>query len=178
MPRRLVGFCFLIAIFALFSTGRAKADDLFTYQFGGNTFTWQLPASPPIIVPPDSFKPDVFFELSGIPFSENNLPEIFFGTLDFFEAPDQGGGFELFQFGDSNPIVNTTGPQLYMGVGEEGSPTFNLGNFDLNDFNTGAPAGTLMIESVGTPEPSSLLLLGAGVLGLLGFTRKRIIATA
>lgn len=175
MLRRLFTFCFLIAIFVLFSTGRAKADDLFTYQFGGNTFTWELPASPPIIVPPDSFQTNMFFELVGIQFSENNGPKTL-GTVDFFQAPDQGGGFELFPLGNSSPIVNTTGPQLYMGVGEEGSPTFNLGTFDLNDFNTGDPAGTLTIGGVSTPEPSSLLLLGSGALALLGFARKRIIA--
>lgn len=175
MPRRLLGVCFLIAIFGLFSTGRAKADDLFTYQFDGNSFTWDLPASPPIVVPPDSFTAGMFFELVGVPFSENGGPQTL-GTLDFFQAPENLGGFELFLDGNSNPIVNTTGPQLYMGVGEEGSPTFKLGTFDLTDFNTGNPAGTLTISSVSTPEPSSLLLLGSGALALLGFARKRIIA--
>lgn len=175
MPRRLIVFCFLSAILGLFSAGRAKADDLFTYQFDGNTWTWDLPASPPIIVPPDSFTPDMFFELVGVPFSKNGGPQTQ-GTLDFYEAPDQGGGFELFFLGNSTPIVNTTGPQLYMGTGEEGSPTFSLGTFDLNDFSTGDQAGTLTISGVNTPEPSSLLLLGIGVLALLGFGRKRIIA--
>jgi hypothetical protein len=171
MPRRLLSFCFLIAILGLFSTSLAEADDLFTYQFGGNTFTWELPASPPIVTPPDTAMAGMFFELVGVQFSENNGPQAP-GTFDFFQAPDNLGGFELFPMGNSNPIVNTVGPQLY--TGGEGSPTFKLGTFDLNDFVTGAPAGSLKIRS--TPEPSSLLLLGTGALALLGFARKRIIA--
>lgn len=173
MPRRLILLCFLIAILGFFSAGRAKADDLFTYQFDGNTWTWDLPASPPIVVPPDSFKTGMFFELVGVPFSKNDGPPTQ-GTLDFFEgSAPTGGGFELFFLNNSTPIVNTVGPQLYMGG--EGSPTFNLGTFDLTDYNTGSQAGTLTISSFSTPEPSSLLLLGIGALALVGFGRKRII---
>ena len=171
MRGRILGVCFLIAIIGVLSASGAKADDIFTYQFGGDTFTWDLPASPPIVVPPDSFTAGMFFELVGVPFSENGGPQTL-GTLDFFQAPDNLGGFELFLDGNSNPIVNTVGAQLY--TGGEGSPTFKLGTFDLNDFVTGAPAGTVKISS--TPEPSSLPLLGTGALALLGFARKRIIA--
>lgn len=170
MTRRILGVCFLIAIFGVLSASSAKADDIFTYQFGGNSFTWDLPASP-IIVPPDSFTPGMFFELVGVPFSENGGPQTQ-GTLDFYQAPDNGGGFELFPKGNSTPILNTFGPQLY--TGGEGSPTFLLGKFELNNNRPDGALGTLVISS--TPEPSSLLLLGSGALALLGFARKRIIA--
>jgi hypothetical protein len=68
--------------------------------------------------------------------------------------------------------VNAFGGQLY--TGGEGSPTFVLDKFELNNNRSDGPLGTLVIRS--TPEPSSLLLLGTGALALLGFARKRIIA--
>lgn len=171
MTRRLLSICFLIAVFGLFTGSRAKADDLFTYQFGGNTFTWQLPASPTVVIPPDMATDGMFFELVGVPFSENGGAQTQ-GTLDFYQAPDNFGGFELFPLGNSTPILNTFGQQLY--TGGEDSPTFTLGTFALNNGRPDGPVGTLKISSA--PEPSSLLLLGAGALALLGFSRKRIIA--
>lgn len=170
MPRRFLGVCFLIAIFGVLSTSRAKADDIFTYQFGGNTYTWELAASPSV-APPNMFLTGNFFELEVVPFSENGGPQAQ-GTLDFYQAPGNGGGFELFPVGNSTPILNTFGPQLY--TGGEGSPTFKLGKFDVNNDRPNGALGSLVISS--TPEPSSLLLLGAGALALLGFARKRIIA--
>ncbi len=169
MPRRLLGICFLIAIFGLFSASRAKADDVFTYEFGSNTFTWDLAASPSI-VPPNSAVPGSYFEIVDVPYSENDGPQML-GTFDFYEAPNHGGGFQLMT--GSSLILNLFGPQLY--TGGEGSPTFELGTFDLNNDGVG-PTGSLTINS--TPEPSSLLLLCIGALALLGFTRKRIIAIA
>jgi len=173
MTRRLLSICFFIAIFGLFSGSRAKADDLFTYQFGGSTLTWELPASPTVVIPPDMATAGMFFELVGVPFSENGGAQTQ-GTLDFFQAPDNGGGFQLFPMGNSAAIVNAFGPQLYNGG--EGSPTFKLGTFALNNGGADGPLGTLAINSFSTPEPSSLLLLGAGALALLGLTRKRIFA--
>jgi len=169
MLRRLFGICFLIAIFGVFSATSAKADDVFTYEFGSDSFTWDLAASPSI-VPPNSDVPGSYFEIVDVPFSENNGPQTQ-GTFDFYEAPDHGGGFQLIS--NSSLILNLFGPQLY--TGGEGSPTFKLGTFDLNNDGVG-PMGTLTIKN--TPEPSSLLLLGAGLLALLGFTRKKIIAVA
>jgi hypothetical protein len=94
MRRRLLAVCFLIAVFVLFATGRAKADEIFTYQFESNTFTWQLPASPSV-APPNMFVTGSFFELEDVLFSENGGAKKH-GTLDFYnQAPLMGGGFEL-----------------------------------------------------------------------------------
>ncbi len=172
MSRRLLGICFLIAIFGVLSASRAKADDLFTYQLDGNTFTWELPASPSVAAP-NMFVSGNFFEIEVVPFSENGGPQMQ-GTLDFYQGPDNGGGFGLYPVDDSTPILNTFGSQLY--TGDEGSPTFILDKFQLNNGTSDGPLGTLVISSVSTPEPSSLLLLGAGALALLGLVRKRIIA--
>jgi hypothetical protein len=97
-----LGVCFFIAIFGLFSTSRAKADDLFTYQLGGNTFTWELAASPSV-APPNMFLSGNFFEIEAVPFSENGGPQMQ-GTLDFYQAPDNLGGFQLFPAGNSTAL--------------------------------------------------------------------------
>ena len=50
------------------------------------------------------------------------------------------------------------------------------GTYDLNNGSSTGPLGTLVISSVTAPEPSSLLLVGSGLLSLLGFARKKILA--
>ncbi len=52
------------------------------------------------------------------------------------------------------------------------APTFLLGTFDQTSFLDGA-AVTVTISQV-VPEPSSLVLLGSGVLGLATVLRRRV----
>src|SRR6266513_2141985 len=55
MRRYLITSCLVLAVFTLILATQAKADSIddFTYQAGGNTYTWQLPSSPALS--PDSF---------------------------------------------------------------------------------------------------------------------------
>lgn len=64
------------------------------------------------------------------------------------------------------------------GDGTEADPTFNLGTYALEDYNTGNIDSTLTITAdagavATTPEPSSFALLGTGLLGIAGVVRKR-----
>jgi hypothetical protein len=168
MRRYLITSCFVLAVFALFSATQAQADtiDNFTYQDAGNTFTWQLAASPTIL--PDNSLPGLAFVITDVSYSENDIPQNP-ASLIFSSLP-QGGGFFLF---DTFQGILSYGSQIYSGP--EDAPTFLEGTFSLPDYfsssdGSGIPA-TLTIKSV--PEPSSLMLLGTGMLALLGLALKK-----
>jgi len=167
MRRYLITSCFVLAAFALFSATQAQADtiDNFTYQEGGNTFTWQLPSSPTISA--DNYLPGLAFAISDVTYSENDIPQNP-ASLIFSSLPD-GGGFFLF---DTVQGILSFGSQLYSGT--EDAPTFLEGTFSLPDYFS--PDGnvipaTLTITSV--PEPSSTMLLGMGMLALFGLALKK-----
>ncbi len=168
MRRYLITSCFVLAAFALFSATQAQADtiDNFTYQEGGNTFTWQLPSSPTISA--DNYLPGLAFAITDVTYSENDIPQNP-ASLTFLSLP-VGGGFFLF---DTFQGVLSFGSQIYSGT--EDAPTFLTGTFSLPDYfsstdGNGIPA-TLTITPV--PEPSSLMLLGTGMLALLGLALKK-----
>jgi len=168
MRSYLIASCLVLAVFTLFSATQAQADtiDNFTYQAGGNTFAWQLPSSPSILA--GNFFPGLAFTIPMVAYSENGIPQDP-ADLSFLSLP-VGGGFFL---GD---IIQGTAPILAFGFqtysGPEGAPTFLTGTFPLFDFGN-AVDSILTITPV--PEPSSLMLLGAGMLVLLGFALKKAI---
>jgi hypothetical protein len=184
MLRHLVIALFVLALVVLCSASRAKADDV---------FTWTLPASPPSETADCAMNMIICFTVPGVSFSENGgVPQT--GVFDFFSS-SMGGGFDLGPAPlctiASSCILDESGAQLYTGM--ESAPTFVPGTYSLMGFfdslNAGG-TGTLTITLVDgidqfkyefvpaptVPEPSSLLLLGTGVLGLLGFARKKIFA--
>jgi hypothetical protein len=170
MRRYLITSCFVLAVFALFSATQAQADtiDNFTYQDAGNTFSWQLPSSPTIL--PADIQPGSSFGITDVIYSENDIPQNP-ASIVFFSFPN-GGGFSLFDSYTFQGILSS-GPQIYSG--SEDAPTFLTGTFSLPDYfgtsnGIGIPA-TLTIKSV--PEPSSLMLLGTGMLALLGLALKK-----
>jgi hypothetical protein len=161
--RRLIIGGLLIAILGLVSASRAQADsgdDTFTYTFAGNTFVWQLPASPTVgsgFVPRDYFILDVTFTENGVA----QAP----GDIRYFSSAAYGG----FEGVDSD----TFGAQLYSGTVQ--FPTFIPGTYYLNNGTSTGPLGTLVISTpIPSPEPGSLMMIGSGLLSLLGLARKKI----
>jgi hypothetical protein len=162
MRRFLIVSSFVLAVATLFSVSQARADaiDNFTYQAGVNTFTWQLPSSPTML----SFVPGSNFAIPNVQYSENGTLQNP-ATFSFFSSfPFGFGGFQL------PGLISATGPQLY--TGPENAPTFITGTFALPDSFSATGNGILTIAA---PEPSSLMLLGTGMLALLGFALKKAI---
>jgi hypothetical protein len=76
--------------------------------------------------------------------------------------------------GSSNPFENGSAP--YIGVGDLSGA--NIGGFEVTTSDPNAP-GDFAVDSVTTgsvftPEPSSLVLLGSGLLGVVGVIRRKL----
>ncbi len=177
MRRKILGICGVTVLMAFAAASVAKADDVdsFTYTVAGDTFVWQLLASPNV-------DPSIFggFMVSNVGVSENGGAPVL-TELAFF--PDSAGGG--FGFNIPTFFADVFGDQLY--TGPDATPTFKLGTFPkpgtdttLKDFGTPSPDGgvtgidaTLVISKVSVPEPSTYMLLIVGSLGLLLVTKRK-----
>ena len=173
MRRYLITSFLVLAVFTLILATPAKADsiDNFTYQAGGNTYTWQLPSSPSIS--PDSFLPGLVFGITDVAYAENDIPQNP-AVLDFHSFTF-GGGLSLGDLIQGTFPIIASDFQIY--AGSEDAPTFLTGTFGLTDYasdGNGLPA-TLTITAV--PEPSSLMLLATGMLALLGLALKKTVVS-
>jgi len=170
MARRVLVAVFLLGILALANASRVQADgvqmDSFTYTYGGDTYTWELPASPT----PDTVEPDVYFIDDNVPVSVDDgasAPE----SLYFFTTDGLGG------FAIPDLSVFTYGAQVFsLGSSGLSDPTFTPGTYTLDNDYVGGPTGTLVIAAV--PEPGTLLLLGVGMLGLAAGAKRKMCSLA
>lgn len=161
MRIKLFSLAIALFAFALLSATPLRADSLteYTYQAGGNTFTWVLPTHSV----PDAVYPGSAFTIENLSFTENGVSMV--GTLDFYNWTSSGG-FDLY-LGNFDYLCNAIGPQLYYGT--ESSPTLRSGIFFLLDYgNSDTPQnlGILQAKAVSelVPEPSSFALLAVGLL--------------
>jgi hypothetical protein len=99
------------------------------------------------------------------------------GEIAAFGANDQGPGVFEFVFDLTGGLLNGNLfalPQAGVVLGADGNSTY-AGNFDSSFSNLMggfAGTGTGSADTAPIPEPGTLLLLGSGIAGLVGFGRR------
>jgi hypothetical protein len=160
----------LIALFACIAVGTAKADSNQELYYvltgpGAATATFYLPVNPTI----DPVNVDgVFaFEVAPIDLMVDGSADPA-GTITFYDIAF-GGGLTIDE-GDVFDLINPDGSNISLFTsGSEAAPTMlNVsGDIPLINFPTGPGGYTLTITPVLTPEPASLLLIGAGLISVV-----------
>jgi len=173
MRRSALLACLTLAVVGLFATPGAKADsiDQFTYTVGSSTYSWQLPSTQFV----GDFELFSSFTLYDVAYSVDGSSH--HGDFDFY-TNSEGGGFDLYT--PSGTVkINAFGDQLFTGF--VFFPTFLTGTYSLVDYGkfSGGQSGSLTIAPVSkAPEPSTVVFLASGLLGLFLFSRMRKTATA
>jgi hypothetical protein len=137
----------------------------FTFS-GGFSASWTLPQSPtPDFVNGDRFGIDV------VDIVYEGAPRTV--AVDFF-SESLNGGLCIDTFGGC-VLGDLVGDQLF--TGSNASPEFVLGTYSLFNAITETDVRLAIERVADVPEPSALLLLGAGAAGLI-FVRGRHRANA
>jgi hypothetical protein len=175
MMTRFLRTAAVIAFLAGISVSAARADGSPELYYsltgpGGATASFYLPVNP--TVAPENVDPGFGFQLTPIDLTVDGASDPS-GYVMFYDV-NFGGGLTI-DLGDVFDLINPDGSNISLFTsGTEAAPTMlNVsGAIPLQDFMSGDGGYTLTITSAKTPEPTSLLLIGAGMVALLLVKRR------
>ncbi len=170
--RNLIPKLLVLAATALpLAAAHADTIDNFTLtDIAGNTVAFSLPSSPSVFGPSNTYLFETFpvlLSFNPAYFWNNTL----IGQIIFYSAFEDGGLNVLISHPGGTTSIIDHGDLLYAGTTAD--PTFLTGTF-----NVGSDTLTITPQTAPAPEPSTLVLLATGTLGVLCRARHQRRPTA
>jgi hypothetical protein len=184
--RKIITIFGMMFVAAVLLVQPAKADNFMTYQLTGNNglnSTVNITFTLPQTFTPSSLSSGTMIVVQNVTGTLIGNGAYNFATVDIATS-GVAGMTNYWAFGSQTKFVELVAPGLFT-VNPNGTVTLNSGTFEIGDYHlfqggSGHDYTLTAIDppgpkgnSVVTPEPASLMLLGFGGLALTGLRRRK-----